>query len=98
VPIRNGVPASTTSARRTSSVKRTPRRKTTLTKSKRRTIRPDVNISFRFSTSVVTRVTSWPVGRWSKKARSRRWRWRKRRSRRLAITTCPVLFSCATSR
>jgi hypothetical protein len=31
---------------------------------------PEVNISFRFSTSLVTRVTSDPVGAWSNQARS----------------------------
>ena len=96
--MRNGVPPSTTSASRQFSQNRNARHPTTFTKSNMSTIRPDVNISFRFSTSLVTRVTSAPVGRLSKNERSRPCMCRNRRARKSAITTCPVLLSCATSR
>ena len=48
--------------------------------------------------SVVTRVTSEPVGRLSNQARSSSWMWRKTLVRRSAMTVWPVRARCATSK
>ena len=83
--------AKVTSASRQSSQKSTPTMPRSSITSPNTDTSPAVNSSLSASTSVVTRVTSRPIGLRSKNATGSRCRWPKISARRSAMIRCPII-------